>query len=269
MSRPEPPTKFSPTVSQKLGTYVYLLRDPRNGEPFYVGKGRGSRVYHHVWDVLGRPELIIENEKQSDTADDSVTLSEKRSRISDILDAGKLPEHWIVRHNINPETDSDKSAFAIEQALIDGIGLAVKLTNKVGGHTSSELKFSTAEDLALRYGAPPAPDLPRPCALVVVNASRDPDVDVYEAARCCWRAGAHMRDVPNLPIFVFADDVIRGVYRATSWELGYKKGKDQTWRWTGTVDADLGKSFINTSLEQVRKARATKTWRQHGWHPYP
>lgn len=39
---------FSPEVSRKLGWYVYRLIDPRNGETFYVGKGRGNRVFAHV-----------------------------------------------------------------------------------------------------------------------------------------------------------------------------------------------------------------------------
>lgn len=28
-------------VGAELGLYVYMLLDPRNGMPFYVGKGRG------------------------------------------------------------------------------------------------------------------------------------------------------------------------------------------------------------------------------------
>lgn len=28
--------------------YAYIYRDPRNGEPFYVGKGQGSRARHHL-----------------------------------------------------------------------------------------------------------------------------------------------------------------------------------------------------------------------------
>ena len=33
-------TSFTPEVAEKLKTYVYRLIDPRNGETFYVGKGR-------------------------------------------------------------------------------------------------------------------------------------------------------------------------------------------------------------------------------------
>lgn len=39
---------FPAGVAEKLKTYVYRLIDPRNGETFYVGKGRGDRVFAHV-----------------------------------------------------------------------------------------------------------------------------------------------------------------------------------------------------------------------------
>jgi hypothetical protein len=32
--------------------YVYLLIDPRNGLPFYVGKGKGRRCYAHEKEAL-------------------------------------------------------------------------------------------------------------------------------------------------------------------------------------------------------------------------
>ena len=36
------PAAFPPGVAEKLNTYVYLLVDPRNGRPFFVGSGRGD-----------------------------------------------------------------------------------------------------------------------------------------------------------------------------------------------------------------------------------
>ena len=44
----QPSDAFPPEVIQKLGTYVYRLIDPRNGETFYVGKGKGNRVFAHM-----------------------------------------------------------------------------------------------------------------------------------------------------------------------------------------------------------------------------
>lgn len=34
---------FIEEVCERLGNYVYRLIDPRNGETFYVGKGRNRR----------------------------------------------------------------------------------------------------------------------------------------------------------------------------------------------------------------------------------
>ena len=39
---------FIEEISNKLKTYVYRLIDPRNGETFYVGKGKGNRVFSHI-----------------------------------------------------------------------------------------------------------------------------------------------------------------------------------------------------------------------------
>ena len=43
---------FSQAVSAKLKCYVYRLIDPRNGETFYVGKGKGDRVFRHARGAL-------------------------------------------------------------------------------------------------------------------------------------------------------------------------------------------------------------------------
>ena len=42
---------FPPEIARRLKTYVYRLIDPRNGETFYVGKGRGDRVFAHIREV--------------------------------------------------------------------------------------------------------------------------------------------------------------------------------------------------------------------------
>lgn len=57
--------RFSKGVTDKLGYYVYRLIDPRNGQTFYVGKGKGNRVFDHVNDALKDEENDI-NTKNSD-----------------------------------------------------------------------------------------------------------------------------------------------------------------------------------------------------------
>ena len=38
---------FDQLVIEKLDFYVYCLMDPRNNEPFYIGKGVGNRIFDH------------------------------------------------------------------------------------------------------------------------------------------------------------------------------------------------------------------------------
>jgi len=57
-------------VAERLGWYVYRLIDPRNGETFYVGKGRGNRIFQHVGQhVGGRPVTGAGDEDEEDASD--------------------------------------------------------------------------------------------------------------------------------------------------------------------------------------------------------
>ena len=40
--------EFSKDVIEQIGYYVYRLIDPRNGQTFYVGKGKGNRIFNHL-----------------------------------------------------------------------------------------------------------------------------------------------------------------------------------------------------------------------------
>lgn len=80
--------RFSEEVCERLGNYVYRLIDPRNGETFYVGKGRNNRVFDHAAGAVGLAN------------DDSPTLGSKLDRIRAIKNAGLDVLHVIHRHEI-------------------------------------------------------------------------------------------------------------------------------------------------------------------------
>lgn len=86
-------------VSELLGLYVYLLVDPRDGRPFYVGKGRGVRMMTHGLEALDV---------------DASHEGAKRARIRAVRDAGFEHEIWIARYGL-----ATAEYTAVEAALID------------------------------------------------------------------------------------------------------------------------------------------------------
>lgn len=43
---------FTQKVIEELQSYVYALVDPRNDHIFYIGKGKGNRVFQHAENAL-------------------------------------------------------------------------------------------------------------------------------------------------------------------------------------------------------------------------
>lgn len=110
--------EFPPGVIEHLGWYVYRLIDPRDGSTFYVGKGKGNRVFAHM-----RGEVAA--------ADDDELLSNKLKQLREIRLAGLEVIHVIHRHGIADE----KTAYEVEAALIDAYP---GLTNIMNGAGSNE-----------------------------------------------------------------------------------------------------------------------------------
>ena len=45
-----PPMRMTDEVAAVLKSYVYVYIDPRDGKPFYIGKGKGGRLFAHLDD---------------------------------------------------------------------------------------------------------------------------------------------------------------------------------------------------------------------------
>ncbi len=110
---PSPHSPLDPDVQRQvadeLELYVYMLVDPRDGRPFYVGKGRRERFASHGW------EAMTNDAREGADIDLDNDIGEKTARIREIRAAGLEPQIWILRHGMR----SDAEYSAVEAACID------------------------------------------------------------------------------------------------------------------------------------------------------
>lgn len=182
---------FPPEVARKLKTYVYRLIDPRNGETFYVGKGKGDRVFSHA-----RGEHKLEGGE----------LDNKMRRIREIKLAGLEVAHVIHRHGMD-----EGIAFEVEAALMDAYP---GLTNIAGGTGSGDYGVMHVKEILTRYTAEPAV-FQHKALLVNVNKTVA-ETSLYEATRYAWgvkKANAEQAEV----ILANLQGLIVGAFVARQW----------------------------------------------------
>jgi len=157
---------FSQVVSDKLQCYVYRLIDPRSGTTFYVGRGRGDRVFSHATGV---------EKGKSSEEDKSLKIAVIRSIIAD----GFKVDHIIHRHGMNDET-----AKEVEAALIDAYP---GLTNIQSGYDSQRGIMHAAQVIRL-YEAEEA-SFAHKVILIKIDRSRKeyPTIPIVDAVRFAWK----------------------------------------------------------------------------------
>jgi uncharacterized protein len=184
------PESFPSDVAQKLKTYVYRLIDPRNGETFYVGKGKGNRIFAHI-----RAEEALEGDE----------IDNKLKRIRAIRLAGFEVAHVIHRHGMN-----DATAFEVEAALIDAYP---GLTNVVGG-TGIDFGVMHSKEIIRRYLAEPAVFQHR-ALLISINRSAA-ERSLYDATRFAWKIDIKRAKQAEV-ILATVQGLIVGAFTAHSW----------------------------------------------------
>src|SRR5665213_1516185 len=124
--------RWRPGVAAKLHYYVYLLIDPRNEKPFYVGKGRGDRCFAHV-------------EEARKTEKDSSRDYPKLKTIREIERTGQVRIELLRWGLEGPE--GEQTAYAIEAAVIDLLRLDLDISEHQGrlvARAGSRQKRSTS-----------------------------------------------------------------------------------------------------------------------------
>ncbi len=191
--------RFPIEVAERLKWYVYRLIDPRNGETFYVGKGRGDRVFEHAKGALAA--------SRDENAEDTIDL--KLQRIKEITGAGLEVAHVIHRHGIEDEN----VAFQIEAALIDAYpGLA----NRVSGHGTDDYGVRHVEEILREYAAPPFEPGEPLILICIARAYKEETKSVYDAVRGVWRINAKRAKNFKL-VLAHYRGLIVGAFRPKDW----------------------------------------------------
>jgi hypothetical protein len=187
----QPEESFPADVVSNLKTYVYRLIDPRNGETFYVGMGKGNRVFSHI-----RAEQNIEGDD----------LDNKIKRIREIRIAGFEVAHVIHRHGMD-----DKTALEVEAALIDAYP---GLTNIAGGAGGNDYGVMHAKEIISRYSAEPAV-FQHKALLISVNRSATETL-LYDATRYAWKISKSKAKQAEV-ILATRQGLIVGAFIADEW----------------------------------------------------
>lgn len=214
---------FSDSVSEKIGNYVYRLIDPRNGETFYVGKGKGNRIFQHAEGAL----------KETDNED---RISIKNQRILDIKNDGLQVIHVIHRHEI-----PDESIFEVEAAVIDAYP---GLSNIQGGHGSNSCGPMHSDQIIEKYDLPVIDWQPDEKLLIInvnnITNKSTPD-DIYRQVRGNWRVSLKRAETADFVIAAFRGVAI-GIFTADKW---YKSEEESRLRFDGQrADDGIWNKFI-------------------------
>jgi uncharacterized protein len=246
-------TRFPRGVRAKLGTYVYLLVDPRTGRPFYVGRGRGNRCYRHVEVARNSP--------------DDRTRSGKFDRLDRIRAAeadGRAVRVDVLRHGLTRD-----EARLVEATVSDALGL--DQVTRLGS------RRRPAVEIGAELAAPAR--IKRVHPVVLLRVGPHGADTTYGHARHGWRIGQRWVDTtsPRAPQWavVVAGDLVDAVYRIDSWEpspaTAARPGAGR-WSFVGTPDADLGRRYAGRSVADYlgadTPAPVTYVWCGPHWvHP--
>jgi hypothetical protein len=188
--------KFSSPVIKALNSYVYIYSHPITNEIFYVGKGKGNRIFSHL-------------EEQSD--------SQKVKYLADLASNGLKPKLEILIHGL----EDDKTAFRVESSIIDLIGIK-NLTNKQSGYKSATFGRMSLKQINALYDKESI-EVDDPAILIRINQAfryTMSEIELYDYTRGHWVLNPERANKAKYGIAVY-EGIIQEVYEIVNW---YKAG---------------------------------------------
>ncbi len=232
---------FTPYVAEKLGWYVYALRNPVDGRVFYIGKGVGNRVFQHAKDAKAAP--------------DESELSQKLGLIKSIHSAGREVDAHLIRYQLKTE----KEAYEVEAAVIDILRLLdgkgdndlFTVTNAVLGHHHLERGLAPVHLAVSRFEADPLPPITESMVIFGIPQRWTPsmgDNEVYDAVRGWWPVS---EPAFRATYAVAAHrNVIRGIYRIDYWRERVEGDRD--WQ-EDLMKAKPRRGFVGSAAPEMAK----------------
>lgn len=185
-------TKFSEEVIKSLQYYVYRLVDPRSNKTFYIGKGKGDRIFQHV-----------ENAKKTKDEDDSLKIK----TINDIQDSKKNVIQVIHRWGL-----CETTAFELEAALIDAYE---DLTNIAPGRRS-DVSPLPVEQIQELLGIKETAKFEHNVLIIKItqDSITKQNNNIYEAVRKAWKISPKNANKANYVLAV-CNGVIKEAFTLT------------------------------------------------------
>lgn len=192
--------EFLSHVATELKYYVYIYSHPQTNEVFYIGKGKGNRVFSHLKEQSECPKIeYIENLKNQ----------------------GLKPKIEILIHGLEDE----EIALKVESSIIDLIGIK-NLTNKQSGYKSATHGRMTVDQINSIYDRQPI-DISEPAILIKVNQSFRFSMsknELYDYTRGRWRLNPERAKNAKYGFAVY-QGIIQEVYEIFDWhQAGTTKG---------------------------------------------
>jgi hypothetical protein len=242
---------FDPKTIEELEYYVYLLLDPETDLPFYVGKGKGNRVFNH-----------LENAKNGNSG------TEKLDTIQGFLNKGKEIKHVIVRHGLN-----EKTAFHIEASLLDTFKFIPSFSsfrrgNLQGGINSIEKGLMSASEIIRKYNASPLNSIPESYVIININGSykhASGEERIYQATKQTWRMSDPRGGKLKYVLSEYRGLIVE-VFEVDHWyqtERPYKSGRKKGKMYLGygfegnVAPENIRSKYINKSIAHKKKRGAS------------
>jgi hypothetical protein len=195
---------FDIIQKEKLGKYVYALRDPRDGKIFYVGQGTNDRVFEH----------FNQAENCLNSAMPFKQMSSKVIRILDIWNNYEDVDWFIIAHNL---PTSNNVADLVESAIFDGLSESQngETLNEVSPPNSSRLLPDDLYAMAAEF-VNPTTNHDTVFIFPIQNALTK-GVTPYNATRTTWPVNSYYQTLNPAYAVGLKNSISKGSFQILSW----------------------------------------------------